>query len=384
MLNDRSYWADLLYKITRPILENMSRNQLKQSMRVEYSPTWDGRSKGVAYMEAFGRTVAGITPWLSILDDESEEGKLRKQIREWTLLSYENAVNPQAPDYLEWVGESQALVDAAYIANSFLRAPADTWDKLDKVTQNRYIDEFKKSRNIQPYYSNWLLFRAMIEAFLLSIDEEYDKEILVFIIKTINKWYVGDGWYSDGPEFAFDYYNSFVIHPMLVEILEVCEDKGIRTSLSFDLAFNRMQRYNVLLERLVSPEATFPPIGRSITYRMGVFQPLALSAWKYTLPEHLSSGQVRNVMTQVMMKMFSFDNIFNKDNYLRLGFTNYQPNIADFYTNTGSLYMTTLAFLPLGLTPTHDFWTSSAKDWTSVKAWSGCRFIKDYSYKGFS
>ncbi len=71
-------------------------------------------------MEAFGRTVTGISPWLNLVDDDSWEGKLRKQIRQWTLASYQNAVNPQAPDYLEWQGEPQALVDAAYIVNSFL------------------------------------------------------------------------------------------------------------------------------------------------------------------------------------------------------------------------------------------------------------------------
>ena len=34
-------------------------------------------------------------------------------------------------------------------------------------------------------------------------------------------WYIGDGLNGDGPEFHWDYYNSFVIQPMFVEALDV-------------------------------------------------------------------------------------------------------------------------------------------------------------------
>ncbi|MFT4071629.1 MAG: DUF2264 domain-containing protein [Dysgonamonadaceae bacterium] len=375
---DRSCWSELLFRIARPVLQSMSLNLLRKSMPVEYSPQWDGRSRNVAYMEAFGRLFAGLSPWLNLNDDDSREGQLRKQLREWTLASCVHAADPKAPDYLEWQGEPQALVDAAYIATGFIRAPHATWEKLDHVTQQRYVREFVRLRRIKPFYSNWLLFRAVIEAFLLSIDEDYNKEILLFIIKQINEWYVGDGWYSDGPEFALDYYNSFVMHPMLVEILDLCRRKNLETKIGFELALRRMQRYNVLQERMVSPEGTFPLIGRSITYRMGVFQSLALSAWKYGLPESLSYGLVRNMLTQVMKKLFQQERNFTKEGFLHLGFFGYQPDIADYYTNTGSLYMTALSFLPLGLDPQHEFWTAAPEEWTSRKAWAGQPFPKDY------
>jgi len=34
------------------------------------------------------------------------------------------------------------------------------------------------------------------------------------------QWYRCDGIYGDGPEFHCDYYNSFVIQPMLVDIAQ--------------------------------------------------------------------------------------------------------------------------------------------------------------------
>lgn len=68
---DRTYWADLLYKISEPVLSNMSKGELVKNMQVEVSPTWDGRRTRVTYMEAFGRLMAGLAPWLSLPDDNT-------------------------------------------------------------------------------------------------------------------------------------------------------------------------------------------------------------------------------------------------------------------------------------------------------------------------
>lgn len=375
--NDREEWVNLCYKIAQPILENMSKGELQKNMKIEYSPTWDGRDSRVVYMEAFGRLMAGISPWLALEDDGTKEGAMRKQLQEWSIKAYTNAVDPESPDFLLWRGPTQILVDAAYIAESFLRAPETTWKQLDKVTQQRYIKYFQDLKVIRPAYNNWLLFRGMIEAFLVSIGEEADMFALTVSINKINEWYLSDGFYSDGPEFALDYYNSYVIHPMYVEILEVCKKHRIWTTISPNLALKRMQRFNHFLERLISPEGTFPAMGRSIVYRMGAFQTLALSAWKYGFDKELSNGQVRSALTKVMKNMFSVKGNFDKENYLQLGFCGHQPDLSNYYTNNGSLYMTSLVFLPLGLPAEHPFWSDKAEPWTSQKAWSGKDFPID-------
>lgn len=375
---DREYWVELMNQIASPVLSNMSKGELKKNMQVELSPTWDNRNVNVTYMEAFGRLMAGVAPWLALPDDDTAEGKLRKQTREMALASYRHAVDPESPDYLQWQGASQTLVDAAYIANSFMRAPDALWYPLDDITKQRYIKEFKSLRKIRTPYNNWVLFRGMIEAFFLSIGEEYDGFALDLSLRKLEEWYLGDGWYSDGTEYSLDYYNAYVMHPMVVEMTEVMRDKKVYSAISFDLALRRMQRYNVLMERLVSPEGTFPAVGRSMTYRMGSFQTLALTAWKYELPPSMTNGQVRAALTAVMKRMFAIEGNFNEKGFLQLGFVGHQPNLADYYTNNGSLYITSLVFLPLGLPAGHDFWTSAPEQWTSQKAWSGSQFLKDY------
>lgn len=387
--NDRAYWTSLLYKISEPVLSNMSRGELVKNMAVEVSPSWDGRRSRVTYMETFGRLMAGLAPWLALPDDDTAEGKQRKQLREWALKSYAHAVDPESNDYLQWAGEGQALVDAAYIANSFLRAPKQLWEPLDEITKQRYIKEFQSLRWVDPPYTNWMLFSAMIETFLLSIDAQHDMYRIHLALRKVEEWYVGDGWYSDGAHFTFDYYNSYVIQPMYVEILEVLVDRKVPmrdkkledVAKNLEVARKRMQRYGMILERLISPEASFPAFGRSMTYRMGVFQPLALLSLNKELPEELSEGQVRNALTSVMKRMFSAKGNFNKEGYLQLGFVGHQPDLADWYTNNGSLYITSLVFLPLGLPADNSFWTAQPEDWTAKKAWSAQSFPKDHAVR---
>ncbi|MBQ4621496.1 MAG: DUF2264 domain-containing protein, partial [Bacteroidaceae bacterium] len=383
--NDRAYWVNLAYKMAAPVLSNMAEGKLQANMQIEVSPSFDNRDKRVTYMEAFGRLMAGVAPWLSLPDDNTEEGKMRKQLREWALKSYAHAVDPQSPDYLLWRKEGQPLVDAAYIAESFLRAYDQLWKPLDETTKKRYIEEFTLLRRVDPPYTNWLLFSSIIESFLAKAGAPYDAYRVNSACRKMEEWYVGDGWYSDGPVFAFDYYSSYVFHPMYLETLQAMKDAKAYTRIHYGQyyarALERCQKFSIVLERLISPEGTFPVFGRSIPYRMAVMQPLALMAWYQTLPGGLTNGQVRSALTATMKSMFDGKENFNEGGFLTIGFCGRQPNVADWYTNNGSLYMTSLSFLPLGLPATHPFWTDAPTDWTSKKAWSGKPFPKDHQWK---
>ena len=382
---DRDYWTSLAYNMAAPVLSNMAEGTLQKNMLVEVSPNWDGRDIKVTYMEAFGRLMAGIAPWLSLPDDDTPECTQRKQLRQWALASYRNAVDPDSPDCLLWSGQGQALVDAAYVAESFLRAYNALWAPLDDITKQRYIDAFKGLRKVDPPYTNWLLFSSTIESFLAKAGADCDEYRVNSAIRKVEEWYTGDGWYADGPAFAFDYYSSYVFHPMYLETLQAMIDSGRYTRIHYkkyyDRALKRAQKFSIVLERLISSEGTFPVFGRSIPYRMAAMQPLALMAWYGRLPDGLTDGQVRSALTTVMHRMFDGKENFNEKGFLTIGFTGRQPNVADWYTNNGSLYMTSLAFLPLGLPPTHPFWSDAPLAWTSQKAWGAQPFPKDHQWK---
>ena len=146
----------------------------------------------------------------------------------------------------------------------------------------------------------------------------------------------------------------------------------------YELAVKRMRRYAALQERMISPEGTFPPIGRSLTYRIGAFQALSQVALMHQLPDNVSPAQVRSAMTKVMRNLFDAPGTFDKSGWLTLGLAGHQPEIADSYTSTGSLYLCTTGFLALGLPSSDPFWTLPSQPWTSQKAWGGKKVLKDY------
>lgn len=377
--DDRKYWVSLLDKMASPVLSNMSKGELRKNMIVEVSPIWDGRPKDVAYLEAFGRLISGIAPFLELPDDDTTESNIRKGLRLQAQQSIAHAVNPQSPDYLYWgPGTAQPLVDAAYFAQALITAPKALWEPLSAETKENVIKAFRIVRKIKPFNSNWLLFVAITESFLLSIGEEVDTASIDNAIEHIEKWYVGDGWYSDGDRFHFDHYNGYVMHPMLVEVLKQNIAKGRRSKEEYDMAYKRMQRYASFQERYISPEGTYLVVGRSSTYRAGAFWPLVKLVYEDSLPEPITPEQVRCALTLVLKRLF-IPSTF-KNGWLTLGLVgDQQENIADYYSNTGSMYITSLVLWPLGLPSSHRFWSGPFTEWTSKKAWSGKPFPKDYA-----
>jgi hypothetical protein len=197
-----------------------------------------------------------------------------------------------------------------------------------------------------------------------------------FALKQHEQWYLGDGTYSDGPEYHADYYNSFVIQPMLVDILRTAGDHEDDWRAMLEPAMLRAARYAETQERMISPEGTFPPIGRSLAYRCGAFHSLAHVALLERLPEGLSPAGVRCALTAVIRRSLGAPGTFDENGWLRIGFCGHQPDIGEHYISTGSLYLCAAAFLPLGLPPDNPFWQSEAA-WTSKLAWSGEAFPID-------
>lgn len=378
MRTDREIWYKALVRMAVPVLDSLSWEQLKTTLGPEYSPTWDGRDKNVAYLECFARLMAGIAPWLAQETCESDEQELHDRLYRAALASYTHAIDPDSPDYLFGVNAQQVLVETAYLAHSFMRGYDRLWLALDEETRQRYISRFKAVRRYAPPYNNWLLFPALIETFLLAVGEDYDLYRISMALNKVTEWYIGDGWYTDGMRFSMDFYNSYVIQPFLTECVETLTENGFpQFRPLYEQTLKRMQRYACILERLISPEGYFPALGRSATYRTAVFQPLAMLALNEQLPPSLSYGQVRSALTKVIENMLMNEANYTENGFLVLGFNGRQPEMADYYTNTGSLYMASLIFLPLGLPASHPFWTVPAEDWTMKRAWSGAGFPID-------
>jgi len=379
-VSDRQFWIAELDRIARPVMRSLAHDSLRINMPTAVSIHIDNAEsrRKVAYLEILGRTLSGIAPWLQLEGGSIAEEGLRRQYREWVLQGIRNALDSNARDFMRFDIAGQQLVDASYLALAFIRAPW-LWEHLDTVTRQRLVASIRTTRQFKPVFSNWLLFSAMNEVFLANFGYDWDPMRVDYAMMQLEEWYRGDGMYSDGPGFAFDYYNSYVIHPYLATI---CDIIGTKTNAYRELIpkiYQRNERYAIIQERLINADGTYPATGRSIIYRGAAFHHLADMALRKKLPAQLSPASVRCALTAVIRKTLESPTTFTKDGWLTIGLYGSQPSLGDFYNNSGSPYICTNIFLPLGLPDTDDFWAKPAEKWSAQRIWSGEDFEHDHS-----
>ena len=369
---DRMEWLNYMDKVARPVVSALAEGKLHASMPVVMSPRIDNaasRSK-VMYLEAWGRTLSGIGRWLNGEGGGDYEVRLRQQYREWALKAVANSVDPASADYMEWKG-GQPLVDASFFALGLIRCPW-LWEHLDTTVRRRVVDALLETRPTVPGNSNWILFPAVIETFFCKYGYPYDSARIEYALRQFSQhWYVGDGEFSDGPSFHQDYYNSYVIQPFMLAVLDVMGGRSLEDAGLAERMRRIAGRYAELQERMIGVDGSFPVTGRSITYRSGAFHALADVAARGWLPASLSPGQVRSALTAVIRRTLGAPGTFASGGWLTIGLAGHQEGLADVYITGGSEYLCTEVFEPLGLASSDVFWTAPSEPWTAVKVWGG-------------
>ena len=368
---DRAYWLDTLLRVAEPVLAAGAQGQLKALMPIEAAPGQQEGRRQVSHLEALGRTLAGLAPWLELSAVPAVEQARQQRFAGLARQAMEHGTNPQSADFLNFTKGGQPVVDAAFLAHALLRAPTQLWEKLPPTAQQNLVQALQSTRVIKPVYSNWLLFSGIIEAALLKFTGSGDLMRMDYAIKEHQTWYKGDGTYGDGPDFHWDYYNSYVIQPMLLDIVSTLVAAGKERPELLATLQARARRYAAVQERLIGPDGSFAAFGRSLAYRCGAFQHLAQVALQQQLPPELPPAQVRSALTAVIRRTLEPKGTFDAKGWLQIGLCGHQPSIGETYISTGSLYLCTTAFLPLGLPPTDPFWAAPAQDWTAKKIWSG-------------
>ena len=212
----------------------------------------------------------------------------------------------------------------------------------------------------------------MVEAGLYVLGEkDYDKMRIAYALRVFDGWYKGDGVYGDGEMFHWDYYNSFVIQPMYLDLAEMFVNLGEEFRELEKRVAVRAARYASVLERMIAPDGSYPILGRSICYRFGAFQMLSQAALEHRLEGSLKPAQVRCALTAVIRRCMENQGMFDQNGWLQPGVCGCQPELAEGYINVGSLYLCSAVFLPLGLPVSDPFWADEDADWTSRKVWSG-------------
>jgi len=370
-MDTRKYWVDLMLRIAEPVLTALAERRLE----TDFPKTFHEDRAKFRGLEAFGRTMCGIAPWIELEGLTGEEAEHQTRLRRLAREAIDSATDPESPDFLDFTTQGQPLVDAAFLAHGIVRAPRELFEKLDPRVKENLKAALLSSRIITPCDNNWLLFAAMVEAALHLMGENI---IFMRVHNAVaafsEKYYLGDGTYGDGAPYHFDYYNSFVIHPMYIDVIRTFD----RYAELMPEALRRATRYAAIQERMIAPDGTYIIIGRSICYRFGAFQLLSQAVLQDFVPEGVSPAQIRCALTAVLQKCDE-GGLFDADGWLVPGVYGNQPGLAELYINTGSLYLCSAVFLVLGTGPDHPFWNAPDEPWTQKKLWSGTDMEADHS-----
>ena len=377
----RSIWLSRLLRVAEPPLTALAAGRLRATLPIKSIPGLEAERTKCTHLEAVARTLAGLAPWLELADAPQDEKADQQRMRYLACAALTEAMEPTSPDALNFTLGAQPLVDAAFLAEALVRAPKTLFYALDSVTRERLLTALRSTRAITPYFCNWLLFSALIEAALFKFSGEGDLMRIDYALSQHEQWYKGDGTYGDGPEHHNDYYNSFVIHPFLLETAELADVHDDRWRSQLAKLRLRAVRHAAVLERMIAPDGSFPPLGRSLTYRCGAFHHLAFMALRGELPEGLAPAAVRGALNAVILRTLDAAGTFDSDGWLNPGLCGHQPGLAEGYISTGSLYLCTQAFLPLGLPASAPFWSEAEAPWTSLRVWRGDNLSADVALK---
>ncbi|MFJ1604796.1 DUF2264 domain-containing protein [Streptomyces sp. NPDC088253] len=247
---------------------------------------------------------------------------------------------------------SQPLVEAASIALALRLTRPLLWDRLDDGVRQRAAAWLGDALTAEPWPCNWELFPVTVGGFLAEVghEPEASRAAIDRGLERIEEWYVGDGWYTDGPGRAFDYYNGWAMHLYPVLHAWLADDARL-----LDLYGGRLSRHLADYARLFGGDGAPVRQGRSLTYRFATTAPLWLGALTGRTP--LSPGETRRLASGALRHFLDRGAVDDRG-LLTLGWHGPDETVLQGYSGPASPYWASKAFVGLLLPPDHAVWTA--------------------------
>jgi hypothetical protein len=305
----------------------------------------DNKNPSIDKIEAFARTFCGIAPALQVAWESNVE--YVQILKRFIHCGIQHLAKSAPTD--------QLLVEAAYISLAFIRCPK-AWHSLSFLSKQGILSFLEEAKSYNIRMNNWVLFPAMIETFLQVFEQAGNQNFVQLALMQIEDWYKGDSLYGDGRKLQVDYYNSYCIHPMILEIVLQWESK---INFGVTIYKQRAVRYAEILEHMISPEGTFPIQGRSSAYGFAAFAHLSdmlrRSSDEIYLPFDVAAAQQGMTLCLKKMQLMNFE--------------------TEEYISAGSHFICAMSFAHLAIPQSkdqqHQVWSTEPSAWTQKKYWNG-------------
>ena len=287
---------------------------------------------------------------------------------DWYVRGLTAAMDPGGPDrwgraigvdeIRQWNGTPQPIVEAANLAFGLALSRGAVWDRLDEATRERLADWLEHHATKHGSDNNWLLFTAVIEAFLHSVGHDVPGGHAQADVDLFESWYLGDGWYNDGRIGAatgrgnrVDHYNSWVIQTFLWQWYELTEQPVERR----ELFRARLGEFADSYALLFAPDGSPLHQGRSLTYRQAVLGGL-WTAKIVGVGGEQTPGATRRLASGVLRHFTDLGVGVDGPPSLGRGEREFLP-MCQVYSGPGSPYFAGMGFLGLAVPAQHPLWT---------------------------
>ncbi len=216
----------------------------------------------VNHLEYFARLAPFFAAWLAGGRDRVIQDGHGLSVDLLALITDELAAgtNPTAPTYWgEPVDFDQRICEAADICLTLWLLETSGQPVVYSDHLCRWLDQCAR-RPVRD--NNWQLFSATINLVGAQVGRWGDQARGRAALARMLQFYRGDGWFQDGDEGHFDYYNSWAVHYSLHFLAQI--DPEIDRSFTTDA----LRQFNWQFRHLFTPSTCFPAYGRSLVYRL--------------------------------------------------------------------------------------------------------------------
>ena len=300
-------------------------------------------STGIAEMEGLSRALWGLFPLMAGGADVPFSEKYINAIKLGT--------DPQSPSYWGETGPyDQRLVEmAAYGLGLALLQDTltDRFSETELKNLHRWLNQITDA---QMPDSNWNYFAIIVQLGFKRAGMPYDQAAIDRRFNMMEAYYLGGGWYSDGPGRPKDYYISMAFHFYgLIYATLNAQDDPVR-------AATLRERAGLFAKDFIylsAADGASVPFGRSLTYRFAM-----VAFWSgvaFAGLDVFSPGVVKGLILR-HLRWWLEQPIFDRDGILTLGFA--YPNLAmcEDYNSPGSPYWALKVFLIMAVPADSDFW----------------------------
>lgn len=337
-LRTREDVAAGLMALFRPIEPHFSAS----GARVAFDAGAAVHDQATVELEGFARPLWGLAPYAAGGGDTDWCALYRAGLAAGT--------DPDHPDYWGRPGDNdQRVPEAAAIAFALGVAEEQLWQPLDEASRGRVLDWLALCRDAKVHANNWIGFVRLIDLALDRLDGRGSAEQRAAWRAEIERWYLGRGWYRDGPTRRSDHYAGWSLHAdaLVMTMLDPGHAGADihRTASQFATQFRHW----------FATDGAALPFGRSLTYRFA-----ASTFWgalAFAGVEALPWGQIKHLYLS-QLRWWAAQPIARRDGLLTLGYAYPNSEIGDSYSSAASPGWAFKAFLPLALRDDHPFWVA--------------------------